>query len=187
MARRACAIASIFGSKKRQVPRPSRLARYNARSAFFSNCVGCVASPGASAMPMLTPTTTRCPCNSYGAPTVRTMRRAKVVASVGSETPSCRMANSSPPSRATVSLSRTTSRSRNATSRSNSSPIGWPSVSFTALNWSTSRYSSANPSVRSRGPAPAPAAPGTVRDSATGSAGRVAPGKQSAPPTGDAP
>ena len=53
------------------------------------------------------------------------------------------MANSSPPSRVIVSTSRTTLRRRSATSHNRRSPTGWPSVSFTVLNRSRSRYSTA--------------------------------------------
>ena len=54
-----------------------------------------------------------------------------------------RTANSSPPSRATRSSSRTARVSRPATRRSSSSPIPWPSVSLTALKRSRSSMRSA--------------------------------------------
>jgi hypothetical protein len=59
---------------------------------------------------------------------------ANPMASIGDSISVCTMANSSPPSRATVSVSRTPCRSRSATGRSRLSPTGCPSVSFTALN-----------------------------------------------------
>ena len=59
-----------FGSKKRKMPLPSALARYNAMSAFFSSVSGSDPSAGTMAMPMLTPTMTWWPSTSYG--TLRT-------------------------------------------------------------------------------------------------------------------
>ena len=47
--------------------------------------------------------------------------------------PGSRIANSSPPRRATVSPSRTQAASRSATCFSSASPTGWPSVSLTLL------------------------------------------------------
>ena len=52
--RRCCAVASMLGSKKCHVPRPSRLAD-SARSAFLISCIGWELSLGASEIPMLTP------------------------------------------------------------------------------------------------------------------------------------
>ena len=49
--------------------------------------------------------------------------------------------NSSPPVRATVSPLRVMRRSRSATTRSTSSPMAWPCVSFTSLNPSRSSNS----------------------------------------------
>jgi hypothetical protein len=56
----------------------------------------------------------------------------------------CSTANSSPPNRATRSVPRMQLVSRLATSRRSSSPAAWPSVSFTGLNRSRSRYMIAN-------------------------------------------
>ena len=50
----------------------------------------------------------------------------------------CTMANSSPPMRATISVSRTSVRRRSVTAFSSLSPAGWPSVSLTCLKWSRS-------------------------------------------------
>ena len=52
------------------------------------------------------------------------------------------IANSSPPSRATIAPAASAS-SRAATWRSSASPTGWPSVSLTVLNLSRSTHSSA--------------------------------------------
>ena len=58
--------------------------------------------------------------------------------------------NSSPPSRATVSPLRSVCEvSRN--SISSASPLGWPKVSLTSLNWSRSRSSSAKQEPSRRG------------------------------------
>ncbi len=59
---------------------------------------------GASAMPMLTPELISCPSISIGSEMSATSRRASAPAASGFELP-CRIANSSPPSRATVSPS----------------------------------------------------------------------------------
>ena len=67
------------------------------------------------------------------------IRWASAVPSSPSGRSSTRMANSSPPKRATVSLGRTAERSRAATSTSSSSPALCPSVSLTSLNPSRSR------------------------------------------------
>ena len=66
-------------------------------------------------MPMLVPMTTWWPSSSYGWLIDCTIRRASTVTSDGVDTLVCSTANSSPPNRATVSLSRTMSRCRSAT------------------------------------------------------------------------
>ena len=53
--------------------------------------------------------------------------------------PSIRMANSSPPSRATVSALRAQARNRSATAMRSRSPSPWPRLSFTFLKSSRSR------------------------------------------------
>ena len=65
-------------------------------------------------------------------------RRARTRLDLGSMT-----ANSSPPSRATVSVTRTASWSRRAITRRTSSPALWPSVSLMPLKESRSRISRA--------------------------------------------
>ena len=57
--------------------------------------------------------------------------------------------NSSPPRRPSVSVPRTDPRTVCATRRISSSPAGCPQVSLTILNWSRSRYSSADCSASS--------------------------------------
>ena len=76
------------------------------------------------------------------------------------------MANSSPPSRATSSLPRTTARSRCATPTSSSSPAGWPCRSLIALKPSRSMQSTASGS-------PAAAARSTVAGEMLGEDGAV--------------
>ena len=71
------------------------------------------------------------------------MRRASSATSSVLLGPAWRMANSSPPNRATVSVSRRHVPTRSATLRSKRSPIGWPSVSLTVLKRSRSRHSTA--------------------------------------------
>ncbi len=60
--------------------------------------------------------------------------------------PSERITNSSPPTRATVSVSRTTVRSLRAIERSTTFPASWPHASFTALKPSRSTTISAKDS-----------------------------------------
>ena len=55
--------------------------------------------------------------------------------------PSIRIANSSPPSRATVSALRAQARNRSAAAMSSRSPSAWPRLSFTVLKSSRSRNS----------------------------------------------
>src|SRR5207249_4944241 len=65
-------------------------------------------------------------------------RAAKLRAWLASSMSSTRTANSSPPSRATVSPGRRHASSRRARATSTSSPAWWPRLSLTTLNWSTS-------------------------------------------------
>src|SRR5215213_7139501 len=77
------------------------------------------------------------------------MRRcARIAADSRLSRPACRIANSSPPRRATVSVSRTQARRRSVTALRRPSPTGWPSVSLTLLKWSRSRQSTASVSPR---------------------------------------
>ena len=69
-----------------------------------------------------------------------------VAASASSCVPSERITNSSPPTRATVSVSRTTVRSLRAIERSTTFPASWPHASFTALKPSRSTTISAKDS-----------------------------------------
>ena len=75
------------------------------------------------------------------------MRAASSLASVGRAL-LCTMANSSPPSRATVSTPRTTRCKRSVTAQSSASPTGWPSESLTLLKRSRSRNMTASLSPR---------------------------------------
>ena len=71
------------------------------------------------------------------------IRRAAAVASSGECSPGIRTANSSPPSRATVSSSRSCSPIRRATSSRTASPAWWPRVSLMSLKRSRSMTSTA--------------------------------------------
>src|SRR5207302_657339 len=62
-------------------------------------------------------------------------RAAASIAASESVAWKARMANSSPPRRATRSPSRMVPRSRRATSTSSRSPTWWPSVSLISLKW----------------------------------------------------
>ena len=68
----------------------------------------------------------------------RAMRWASWSMASWSASPGSRMANSSPPTRATVSWLRTVSTSRWLTCWMRSSPAAWPRVSLTVLKWSRS-------------------------------------------------
>ena len=80
-----------------------------------------------------------------GSPITASRRASSWLPPRACSTSACRMANSSPPSRATVSCSRNSARSRAATPCSSRSPTGWPSVSLTHLKWSRSTQNTAKP------------------------------------------
>ena len=110
-------------------------------------------APLATTMPMLAVTTCSERSRTNGLSSACWMRSATRTASPSEPRSSQSTTNSSPPKRAsvnspapkraTVSLARRTPFNRSATSRSSRSPALWPSVSFTSLNRSRSRNSSA--------------------------------------------
>ncbi len=123
-----------------QVPRPSCFARYRARSAARSRASASGVAAEATAAPTLTPMTTVVASASWnGRPRAAAARRAQAVAASAEAGSAIRITNSSPPMRAIVSLARTQSRSRSATSLSRASPAAWPWVSLTGLKRSRSR------------------------------------------------
>src|SRR4051794_41984504 len=71
------------------------------------------------------------------------MRSPTAIASASPSTSSQRTISSSPPKRATVSLTRSASAIRGATRRSSSSPAPWPRLSLTILKPSRSTKSTA--------------------------------------------
>src|SRR5471032_2380275 len=71
------------------------------------------------------------------------MRTAMALASSGVTLPEVTTMNSSPPRRAMVSTSRSSSCRRRATACSSRSPVWWPWVSFIFLKWSRSMNSTA--------------------------------------------
>ena len=89
---------------------------------------------GKSAIPMLAATCRRSPATSNGVSSALTSFIAACEADSWSPTPGRMMANSSPPSRATVSEIRSSSRSLAATCLRSWSPAWWPRVSLTSLN-----------------------------------------------------
>ena len=128
---------------------PSCLARYIAASARRSTSL--TASPPAASDTPIEPWMLTGPCDSSnGQRSVRTRRSARSATSPSSLA-STRTANSSPPSRATVSVARSIASSRALTATSNSSPAWCPSPSLTALNPSRSMNSS--PSAAASRPA----------------------------------
>ena len=90
-------------------------------------------------MPMLEVMRSLWPSMLKGSPSRLTILAASAPTALGSVTPSTRMANSSPPNRATRSSCPTASLMRSTTSLSRRSPMAWPSVSFTSLKSSMSR------------------------------------------------
>ena len=112
-------------------PRTSRRRRPAAASRRPRRRRGCVAMPTDAPISRSTPETENVRCSAsriFSATSAGAGGRAS-----GSST-----ANSSPPSRATVSLERRTALIRGPIWRSSSSPWWWPSVSLTSLNRSRS-------------------------------------------------
>ena len=120
---------------------PRSLARYMAASAFSSMSPG-VDEPSLRAIPMLADTTICSVSTSTGSARAAAMRSAIITASLRSLT-SQSTANSSPPSRPTLSLSRSASSTRAAVVRSRRSPASWPSESLITLKRSRSMNSTA--------------------------------------------
>ena len=134
---------SIAGSNCSSRPRPSRFAAYRAMSAWRSRSVGLAPSRTRSA-PTEHPSTTARPATMIGAQiggrqSLRRSSRPRRARGASAR----RIANSSPPMRATRSAGRTVARRRRDTSTSTSSPAWWPSASFTALNPSRSSTTTA--------------------------------------------
>ena len=89
-------------------------------------------------MPTLAPMRATPPDSGNASPMAATIRSATMVMSSTSFTGSVSTANSSPPTRATVSELRKASLSRSATAWSSSSPAAWPKASLLALKPSRS-------------------------------------------------
>ena len=87
---------------------------------------------------MLDSTSRLIPSSRSGASIALHIRSARLVAAITSVVSGESTPNSSPPIRATVSLARTVSRNRSATSCSSTSPAWWPSVSLISLKRSRS-------------------------------------------------
>ena len=113
-----------------------------AMSALRSSWASSRARRSSMAMPTLARTVTWPPTRGKGAARVAMTRSASRRA-VARSVSSARMANSSPPSRPTVSCPRRQLRSRAATSRSSRSPAPWPRLSLTTLKSSRSTNSTA--------------------------------------------
>src|ERR1035438_7666236 len=116
------------------------------------------------AMPMDAVFSTCSPNTMSGAPIASRVRWASWSMADWSASPGRRMANSSPPTRATVSWLRTVSTRRSPTCRIRSSPAPWPSVSFTSLKWSRSTKNMQTGSPTPRGPDRSPSAPPHLSD-----------------------
>ena len=103
---------------------------------------------GAIAIPMLVPIETVFSPMMNGSDSSAMTRLATRSTSASDFGATCMIANSSPPSRATVSVSRMVPINRCATAFNRKSPTGWPKVSLTDLNRSRSRQCSASVSPR---------------------------------------
>ena len=125
--------------------RPSAFARYIAMSAFASNADTSLPSSGKTAMPTLAVIFTPWPPSCISSLTAARIFSANSCRPARSGTVSTITTNSSPPNRATRSLSRMQARTRRAISRSNWSPVGWPRVSLMDLKLSRSRKKTAKP------------------------------------------
>ena len=122
-------------------PRTSRRRRAGAARARRAN------GAGRCAMPTLASMWTRMPPTSNDCSSAERSRSPAALAVVSS--PGIRTtANSSPPSRASVSSSRSSELSRGPIWRSTWSPAWWPSVSLSSLNPSRSTSRSASSSLR---------------------------------------
>src|SRR5919199_9407 len=103
------------------------------------------------------------PLTSNGRSSVARIRAATSTAAAASATFGSSTANSSPPSRATLSLSRSSVRSRGPTPCSTTSPLWCPSVSLISLNRSRSMSSTAAPAAQRHVHLEEPAVPRLVR------------------------
>ena len=130
----ACGASSID-------PEPARLARYIAASAWWM-VSSTVAGPVTSAIPMA-PEIDMSPSGVAIGSATCLPSRSQNATTEDSPRPSQTIMNSSPPRRATVSVGRTTTSIRRATSMSTSSPVACPWRSFTDLKWSRSTKSAA--------------------------------------------
>ncbi len=121
-------------------PTPACLARYTARSAARSRVSGSCPTSRVSPIPIDTPTRLSASSRTKGSSKAVSTRTAT---SSGEIPVTSRIANSSPPRRATRSGPSTQAWSRHPTSTSTASPAACPQVSFTGLNPSRSRKRSA--------------------------------------------
>src|SRR5919106_1634570 len=122
-------------------------------SAYWSRRPGSSASPGASATPMLAVTMISWPSSSNGSTSASRSRQHRIRPWSGPSTPTWMSANSSPPRRATVSVSRTHASRRLEHSLISRSPAACPSVSLTLLKRSRSTIRTAIMLSRRRRPA----------------------------------
>ena len=114
---------------------------------------------------------------------MQALRRARSLPAAGRSSAGCRIANSSPPSRPTVSPRTDAAAQALATALSSASPIGWPSESLTALNRSRSKHEHGEARRRcgEAARAPRPSSRGTARGWRDRSARRGAPCARCAP------
>ena len=133
----------VTSSNSMRRPPPASLARYIAASASRISSSTSWSGSAESAMPMLAADIVS-PCARWnGRPKMRSTRSATAIASCSSLMSSHRIANSSPPKRATVSWRRSEWRRRSATATISLSPAGWPRLSLMTLKRSRSRKSTA--------------------------------------------
>ena len=127
------------GSKIAKPALPLAFAMYIATSALRTMSEATSEASRALAMPMLAVTETCWSPMRYGARSSRTSRSAIATERFRSGVSSVSTANSSPPSRATRSPSRTEPAIRSVTATSRASPAAWPRESLTTLKSSRSR------------------------------------------------
>nr|WP_167978006.1 hypothetical protein [Lentzea indica] len=136
---RSCKRASYTAT-----PDFSRLAAYIAMSACRNNSWPSPESEGHSATPTLPAISSSRPSSVTGMANAERILSATMRAFSAEPTPGSSTANSSPPRRATRSVSRTAHERRLATWRSSRSPEWCPSESLTSLNLSRSTISNAS-------------------------------------------
>ncbi len=120
------------------IPERLSFAWYIAMSALWSRVATLSPCSGASAIPVVAVTASVIPSMFIGLEIAASRSRTMPRASSGPMMSGTTIANSSPPSRATVARPLLARTRHSATSHSSRSPVSWPSVSLTSLKRSRS-------------------------------------------------